>query len=159
MTRTVVVDGSVAAWWILPDEQSDASQQLLDAILLGKLRLVVPELWHYELINALKSSMPRGRVTRQEVNAALTRLRGIPLEAVSVDAQGHDTILAMAIETGLSAYDAAYVCLAESTGADLLSADGDILRLKDRFPWILSLDEFLARGGAGAGESPQDTAC
>jgi len=143
MTRTVVVDASISAAWFLPDELSQPSGDLLEQVLDGELRLLVPELWHYEILNALRSAARRGRMDERDVRDALVRLAVIPLVAVAAASQGHAAILSMALATGLTAYDATYVALADEAGEVLVTADRAMLDLQPRFPWIRSLEQFL----------------
>jgi len=144
VSRELVIDCSVAASWFLPDECTESCQRLLGFVARGELRVVVPELWHYEVLNALRTAVLRGRITQPEAYLAATKLRGLPVEAVPVRSQGHAAIVSAAVQLGLSAYDAAYVSLAEGRGIDLVTADRGMLALKPERPWIRSAEEFLA---------------
>ena len=158
MSKAVVVDGSVAAAWFLPDERSEDSERLLRMVVRRELRAVVPELWHYEVLNALRTAVLRGRMTASQASLGAEEVRGLPVETVSAQSQGHAGILSAAIDLGLSAYDAAYLDLAMARGVGLVTADRRVLRLKSRFPWIRSLEEFLAREDAEEPEAEGDGA-
>ena len=142
MTRTVVVDASVSVAWFVPDEFSQRSADLLEQVFDAKLRLLVPELWHYEMLNTLRSASRRGRMTERDIRDAVVRLAAIPLVAVTAASLGHAAILSMASATDLGAYDATYVVLADHARAVLVTADREILALQPRFPWIQSLEQF-----------------
>ena len=58
------------------------------------------------------------------------------------DCIGEQLILEHAISCGLSAYDATYLTLAETCGADLFTADGDLLRLATRHSFIKDIRKF-----------------
>ena len=142
MNREVVIDGSVSASWLFPDEHTKASEKLLEKALGGTLRIVVPELWRYEMLNVLRTAVVRERIGEQVAMRALTLLRSIPVEIVPAEVQGQTAILTCALRLGLSAYDAAYFSLAEGRGIDLVSADHDLLKLGRQFPWIVSVRQF-----------------
>ncbi len=144
MSREVVVDVSVSAAWFLIDEQNEHAERLLHQVTQGDVVLVVPQLWHYEMLNVLRSGVLRGRITERDARQSLARLASVPALCVSAADQGHTSIFDVASESGLSAYDAAYVLLAESRGIDLVTADRGMLALKAQRPWIRSIEEFLA---------------
>jgi predicted nucleic acid-binding protein len=143
MSRLVVVDASAAAAWVLEDERTPESDRLLEWVTNRTLTLVIPAMWSYEVLNILRAAVLRGRLEERDARATLEPLTAIPKEIVSVEAQGEAAILGTAMTLQLSAYDAAYVNLAESRGMDLISADAHILRLRPRFPWIWAVQDFV----------------
>jgi len=143
MNRSVAVDASAAAAWMLDDERTPESDRLLAGITDRTLRLVVPAVWSYEILNILRTAVLRGRLDEHNARRALGAIAVVPREVVSVEAQGEAAILGTAMDLALSAYDAAYVDLAESRGLDLVSADDHILRLRSRFPWIWTVRDFI----------------
>lgn len=145
MNGPTVIDSSVAAAWFLPDESSEDSRRLAAAVGYAKVQAIVPELWHYEVLNVLRIAVMRGRISQQEAKAAMAEIEVLRLESVPALDQGNAAILAAATEHGLTAYDAAYFALADARGAQLVTGDDHLLRLRDRFPWILSLEDFCAR--------------
>ena len=142
MSREIVVDCSVSGAWVLDDERTDQSERLLGCVLSEELRLTEPELWRYEMVNLLRSAVRRNRMTQPEASRALAALSRVPVELVSAAAPAQAGILAAALAGELSAYDAAYLALAEFRGAELVTADESILRLQPRFGWIRTLEEF-----------------
>jgi len=142
MRREAVVDCSVSVAWFLPDERSELSAQLLRVVMRREVQVVVPELWHYEMLDALRTAVLRGRISEDQALGAVDGLRRARVETVSTDNQGLAVVLRTAMQLDLSVYDAAYVSLAESRGTDLVSADRGILRLRPRVPRIRSLPDF-----------------
>ena len=57
----VVADASLCGAWILPDESSDEADALLAEIEEGTIALHIPSLWHYEMLNLIRSAHRRGR--------------------------------------------------------------------------------------------------
>jgi len=59
----VVLDASVTATWLLPDEASEASQKVFVRIRRGSLVAHAPELWLWECGNIIASGVKRDRIT------------------------------------------------------------------------------------------------
>jgi predicted nucleic acid-binding protein len=115
---TVVMDASIAAAWLLPGRDSDAAEALI-ARLAG--RPPVPSLFWHEARSILVMAERRGRIVAGEAVAAMGRLRRLPLE----DAGGcsDSAVLALATAHGLTAYDAAYLVLAQERELPLATLD------------------------------------
>jgi predicted nucleic acid-binding protein len=134
--KEITIDASVSAAWILPDEATPASERLLTEALEGRIRLVEPALWEYEMLNILKGAVTRRQMDEHGAKKALHLLSQIPMETVFLDSESRSAVLEACVKHGLSAYDAAYLALADLRGISLISADKDILSLRSRFSWI-----------------------
>lgn len=119
----IVLDASVAAAWLLPEEDSQAAERLIEAL---SQRSPVPSLFWHELRNILLMAERRGRIGRGEAAAAMGRLRRLPLEDAGAGSDG--AILALAAARGLTAYDAAYLALAQERGLPLATLDQSLAR-------------------------------
>ncbi len=121
--KKVVADASVVLRWFLPDEERGATAlALLESYVREEIRMVVPSLLVFEVLNGLLIASRRGRL---EIATALQAYRGfqaLGLEVVDMEADGPE-ILRIAAQTGLTAYDAAYVALARREKAELLTND------------------------------------
>ncbi len=116
---TIVVDASVAAAWLLPDEFSEASDRILR--LLQAKDGLVPSIFRHEVRNILLIAERRKRVMPAKVDELLGRLAALPVREGG-HSDDHD-IIALARAGGLTAYDAAYVALALSSGVPLATLD------------------------------------
>jgi predicted nucleic acid-binding protein len=122
--EAVVVDACTAGAWLLPDEHSAELEPLLEAVLAGKLELAAPELWIYEVTNLLVSALRRNRISDSQLEEGLHLISSIPCTFFD-----HRTELAtrrtakLALRFSLSAYDAAYLELADRIQARLRSTD------------------------------------
>lgn len=116
---TVVLDASIAAAWLLPDEEASGAAERLIAAL--SQRSPVPSLFWHELRNILIMAERRGRIVAGEAAAAMGRLRRLPLEDAGACSDG--MVLALATAHGLTAYDAAYLALAQERGLPLGTLD------------------------------------
>jgi predicted nucleic acid-binding protein len=116
----IVVDASVLAP-ALGDDGDDA--QRARAHLVGSL--VAPELIDIEVMSVWRRDARAGRITEQRAQQAMAALA-----KVSVARAPHGPLVARIWELrhNLSAYDAAYVALAEVLDAPLLTADQRLSR-------------------------------
>ncbi len=123
--NTVVVDASYAGAWVLPDEVSGEAERLLKAALDGRLVLAAPDLWHYEMCNLLTMAVRRGRIGEAQALEAVDLLSSIPIDVH--DHHGNLSrrrVLLLATRFSLSAYDAAYLELADRLQSPLRTNDG-----------------------------------
>lgn len=145
MSVAIVVDVSVSAGWVLPDERNGLADRLLERVLAGELRLVAPETWYLETMNVLRNAVRRNRMTVDEVWPALDFADRLPLTIAPNAVEERRALMRHALEHGLTPYDAAYFHLAQTQRISLISADSDLLGLRGRFAWIRSLEDFCAR--------------
>lgn len=113
-----VIDASMAAAWLLPEQHSDAVEGLI-AQVTGELP--VPSLFWHETRNVLLMAERRGRIAEGEAGVAMMRLRRLPLTDAG---PGQDKkVLALAAEEHLTAYDVAYLELALDSQLPLATLD------------------------------------
>jgi predicted nucleic acid-binding protein len=124
---SVVVDASIAAAWLLPEEDSEAAEAVIMAL---SGRPPVPSLFWHEARNILVTAQRRGRILAGEPAAAMGRLRRLPLEDAGGGSDG--AVLALAISHGLAAYDAAYLALAQERGLPLATLDQQLAQAARR---------------------------
>jgi predicted nucleic acid-binding protein len=118
-----VLDCSLALAWVLPDETSGRADRLLRQV-SGQSGLWVPALWWYELANALVTVQRQNRLPPADVLRAVELYRLLPIRtdtALNADSAWRFQNLAHAY--GLSAYDAAYLELAQRRGVALATLD------------------------------------
>ncbi len=118
-----VLDCSVALAWALPDESSAKADDFLESLEPDDT-LWVPALWWYELSNALVVAQRRQRLTEAE-RLQLTELYAmLPIYTDShLNPDAAWRLQAIAKAEGLSAYDAAYLELAQRKGIGLATLD------------------------------------
>ena len=114
-----VLDASVAAAWVLPDEDAAVADVALDR--LGAETAKVPVLFWHELRNLLLSAERRGRIDGGYADTSMARLRRLSI--VCPDESDDREVMAMARAHRLSAYDASYLALALREGCALASLD------------------------------------
>jgi predicted nucleic acid-binding protein len=115
-----VVDASVLIPALGGAEDGGAARELL----AGEL-LAAPEVIDLEVASAFRRAVRSGAVDGEEARRALFDLSRLPLARAS-----HTPLLSRIWELrdNLSAYDAAYVALAELIAAPLVTSDGAFMR-------------------------------
>ncbi|MEK7154962.1 MAG: type II toxin-antitoxin system VapC family toxin [Patescibacteria group bacterium] len=120
---TYVIDASTCLKWVFNDEIfSDQAIQLQKQYLLGKINLLAPTLWFYEIANGIKSAALRSRISSAKSKSLLGLLlkskpETVPMEEVLIEC------LENAIKFGISAYDSAYITLAKIDDTPLITSD------------------------------------
>lgn len=85
---------------------------------------MVPALWWYEIANGLASAERRKRLSQAQAHQALESFRILSPKTDMKSGPDYSwRLLALAREYGISAYDAAYLELAERLGHELLTLD------------------------------------
>jgi predicted nucleic acid-binding protein len=114
----IVIDCSYALAMVMPDEQRPASVDRT-----ATTRLLVPPIWPYEVANAFRSAVRRGRIAQAEMLAVITRIEALQIEPSGVlDTAVRQRYLA-ALTHDLTAYDAAYIDLATQRRCALATLD------------------------------------
>ena len=115
-----VVDASIVAAWLSPDEDGSAAQSVLERVSAGEA-LTAPWLFWAELRNILIANERLGRLADSAVTAFLATLRDLPiaLDTSPVEAQ----VLEISRKHQLSVYDALYLELALRFTIPLASLD------------------------------------
>jgi predicted nucleic acid-binding protein len=122
MRGSFVVDNSVVMSWCFEDEASPYADAALDA--LRRSCALVPAVWGYEAANVLVVAVRRKRLKREDARRFAATLRRLPIEAApQPDKAAVAALLDLADETGLSAYDAAYLDLARREHLPLATTD------------------------------------
>jgi predicted nucleic acid-binding protein len=123
--KSAVVDASVACKWILPSADESYSKhalELLDRYALKEIQILVPDLFWAEIGNVLWKAARTHRITIEDARIGLQKVTGCNFPTVP-----SFSLLTRAFEIastfGRSFYDCLYVALAESSDAELITAD------------------------------------
>ena len=132
----IVADATVLAAVLFgEDEQREAV-----ALLRGRA-LVAPHLVDYEITNVALNKLRRGRLPLDSVSASLDAYMELAIERHAIDLAA---VLALAQRYRLTAYDAAYLWLAEQLEAPLATFDTALAR---------AAQDHLAGGAIARGDA------
>jgi predicted nucleic acid-binding protein len=128
VSHELVVDASVVIKLFVDEELSDRAIALF-GLLRGDdpPRFYVPDLFFIECANILWKYVRRLGLQQKDALHAISNLIKLPLHPVATTALLPGS-LALAIENGITAYDAGYVSLADRLNTTLVTADGKLIR-------------------------------
>lgn len=142
--KSIIIDASVALKWFFENEDDqDKANILLQNIRDGKLQLVVPDIWWYEITNVFRSSIKSGKMSLKNVKMHLKDLRELNL--VTVDFISiMDLTCQIAVKLDISVYDASYVVLAKSQKYPFYTADKKLLdKIPSSYKWVKNIKNSM----------------
>ena len=137
----MIVDASVVLRGFFPYEEGHArAQALIRAYAQGEIELHAPTLLPYEVTNAVLQAIRRDRISPAKGREIITTFQGLNIPTAEVSWQ---QTLELARTHDRSAYDGAYLALAEETGSKLVTGDRRLYNaVKDRLPWVLWIQDY-----------------
>ncbi len=121
----LVIDSSVAASWCFPDERTEYTNAVLQAI-SAPVEAIAPRLWAYEVRNAVLMGLRRKRITQAHALEFLESIKALPIHLA--DPVSYDGLFTLADRHGLTVYDAAYLDLAIREGLLIASLDNALCK-------------------------------
>ena len=123
-----ILDASVVLTWCFPDENSEFAQKVALRFKQGDTA-IAPSFWPHEVLNALLVGQRRKRISDTLIRAFLADLQTLPIVLAQVPAETvFGRIHSLGRKHGLTAYEAAYLDLAQATGVSLATLDKDLIR-------------------------------
>jgi predicted nucleic acid-binding protein len=122
--KYLVLDGSCAIGWMVDKPTPRTALRALHLLQSGTIG-VVPELWYYEVTNALIVSERRGRTTSQVVSGHIMDIERLAA-FLEHSPTSPSALIAAARHSGLTAYDAAYFELALRRNLPLATLDAQL---------------------------------
>ena len=125
-----VMDASVTAAWLLPDMASKHTRRLYAAIRRDEVEPQAPNAWQWECANILANGVRSGRIPSSAVEGLWSVLDAIRhrVELHELAPAQHKAVLAVAIDAGVSLYDAGYLWLAKSLNLPLATFDEHLIQ-------------------------------
>jgi predicted nucleic acid-binding protein len=141
----IVVDASVALKWVFVDEELTASANaLLEDYVEGRVDLITPNLFPYEIIGGINVAVDRGRITEALGYRAIHYITSLGIELRGFEDLVEPTFR-MAREYGLTAYDCAYLALAEKEKCDLVTGDRKLFNsIEEELAWVKWIGDYRA---------------
>ncbi len=125
----IVVDASVAAKWVLPEQHSERALAFVTSCMQTGQAVIAPPLLPFEIANILRQRMVRQGLALVDADRLMADFLDFPV-TLAPSAGLHQRALAIAEAHALpAAYDAHYLALAEAQGCVLWTDDRRLLRL------------------------------
>lgn len=127
-TADYVLDCSVAVAWMLADESSEYTNQLLDNMPASSVW--VPNLWRTEVANAMRVAYRQKRVSLEVLLKNLEQLNLFNIQVAEHDLGQNSPshILQFSLKHDLSSYDASYLYIAQRMNLPLATLDKNLRR-------------------------------
>jgi predicted nucleic acid-binding protein len=122
-----IIDASLAMNWYLTDEQ-DRQYSVSVFTALGQREILVPSLWIYEIANVLLVAQRRGRIPPERIQYALETVADLNLRIDEIVPESALRLSRLALQHGLTVYDAAYLDLALRSCAPIATKDKALLK-------------------------------
>ena len=123
-----VLDASVAISWCFPGdptENTHYSRAILNRLAVDDA--VVPEIWAFEIANSIfVSYSKRKRITEQQIREYLDLLKALPIRVESQSMLENIDLESIARRRDLTAYDIAYLRLAQRANLPLATSDSPL---------------------------------
>lgn len=140
----MIVDASTLVAAFFPDEQQAEAQALIRDHVIGRLQLAAPDLLLYEVTNAVVQARRRGRISDEQAADILSSFEGLNIVLRPVTWQ---QVLPLAQRFDRSAYDAAYLALAEATDQPLVTGDLRMYNaVREHLDWVKWIGDYPESG-------------
>ena len=111
--KRIVLDASAALKWVLHDEEAtNQAKTLLEDFLAGRLDLLIPTLFDYEVTNGLRVAMRMQRLTESEAYEAIAFFQKCDLERYEFS-EIQALAFQLACQYQRAVYDSTYLALAK----------------------------------------------
>jgi predicted nucleic acid-binding protein len=138
----IVTDASVIVKWFVEEEHSERALRLRDDHVEQRVRVVVPSLTVYEVLNAIRYSGSFGAEDLVEVSRALD---GYQFTEVSMSGRCSEEAVRIALDYGITVYDAAYLAIGKLRGLEVYTADEDLLLKAKKLGFARHVKEYEGR--------------
>jgi predicted nucleic acid-binding protein len=136
----MIIDASVLLSAFFQDEAQAQAQAVIREHATGRERLRSPTLLIYEVTNAVWQAERRGRIPGDQADEILRAIAGLNIELLPLE---WGESLPLARRFGRSAYDAAYLTLADRLGEQFIT--GDLRMYNAVHPalhWVLWIGDY-----------------
>lgn len=140
--RSLVVDASVAIKWFNPAEALAESANLIrEDYAEGRIALVVPVFWDYEMVSGIHKAVARGDLTPDEGREAVRLIVAVQAQRVPLPSPDESYELAQRYQRSI--YDSWYVALAHQIGGELWTADRKLYNaVHETLPFVRWLRDY-----------------
>ena len=138
----LVVDASVAIKWLNPYESlADKANLIRDDYEQGRVSLLVPSFWEYEVVNGINKAVARRHLSEEEGHEAVALLLALNAEKTALPSAQESYDFARKYQR--SVYDSWYVHLAKEANCEFWTADQKLYNaLKTTSPWVKWLADY-----------------
>jgi predicted nucleic acid-binding protein len=135
--KELVVDASVVTKWFVDEPSSPDAIRLRDDFATGRIKLTVPTLLFYEVVNALRFS---GAFSEAELVVAAKSLNNYQFGIWRPRGKLLELSAELSLREDMTVYDACYIALARRIESKVITGDKEML---SKFPThTMQLDDY-----------------
>lgn len=143
--KEIIIDANVVVKWFIEEIDSDKALFIRDKFIDGKVKLYVPTLLYFEVLNALKYSQ---LFKPGELDDAGESLENYGFNVITIKNEIRTHMINVAVDYDLSIYDASYLGLGIGSEKILCTADDKIIKklpskLKNKVIILKQIEEFF----------------
>jgi len=136
--KKIGLDASVALKWFFKEKDSEIAKILLEKIKRENVKVVVPQLFFFEVTNAVKTKTTS---SADDVLEVIDKIFSLELVSEKVDGKLLVKANFYAQKYDLTIYDASYLALAKNLGVNLVTADEKLMN-KVKLKFVKSLNSL-----------------
>ncbi len=120
--QALVLDASVGVKWFSARGEVSIAQALAirDSHVAGNISIIVPDLFYYEVANAI---IHKQFIPLEAVQSAVASIFDLGMNAIPVDSHLLGNSVTLSRKLGITVYDACYIALAQKAGCPLVTAN------------------------------------
>jgi predicted nucleic acid-binding protein len=118
----LVIDASVVIKFYVPEILSDHAGEVLSRVANGEVLLYAPDLVYPETGNVLWKKQRRRELTTEEVDEIVNAINALPM-IIEPSKPILPLALSIAVQSGITVYDAMYVAIARIYETKMITAD------------------------------------
>jgi len=134
-----VLDSSVIVKWFVEEEFTNKALLIRQALLVGKVELVAPDLILYEIPNALRFSQ---KLNEEDIKKIISSLFGIGMEITVPVRRILDSAIDFSFKFNITLYDAYFIALAKDIGYEFITADEKLYNKAKALKFVKILKDF-----------------
>jgi len=127
-SKVIVVDASVIVKWFLDEPYSSKALRIRDDYVRRIVRIAVPSILEYEVLNALKYSGVYSIDELEEIGVSLNKYG---FDTYNLKGELKIKAIKIAVENNITIYDASYIALTQKLKTKLYTADKELI---EKFP-------------------------
>ncbi|HZD55824.1 MAG TPA: type II toxin-antitoxin system VapC family toxin [Anaerolineales bacterium] len=136
----MIIDANVILRAFFPDEAQEKAQAVIRDHVAERVKLKAPGLLPYELSNAVWQAERRDRISQDQADQIISSMEGLLVEIQPLE---WGEMLPMARRFERSAYDAAYLTLAQKLGEQLLTGDKRLYNaVREHLDWVVWIENY-----------------
>jgi predicted nucleic acid-binding protein len=126
--------------FFFPDEAQGKAQAVVRDHVTGRIQLKAPGLLSYELSNALRQAERRKRISPDKIEEILEAMKGLQIELIPLEI---GEMLPLSRRFDCSAYDAAYLTLAERLDEEFITGDERLFNaVRKDLDWVVWIENY-----------------